>query len=670
MYRRLLPLAVIVSMLGAICPAPALALSTQAEIQMGRMDDQQIVESSVIETDPLLNEYVQSITRNLWREVARKDLPYNVKIIKDNDPNAFSTLGGYIYVNEGMIDFVQSDDELAAVLGHETGHIERRHTVTMQSKAQALNLLFGIASIFSPLLYNFGNILQAGALAKIERADELQADRTGLQLMSRAGYDPQAMETMLGHLKVLADRHESIVDKYLSSHPGSNARIAHLVGYPELDPKVVTEQQRLVQAASDAERARYSYSLWKFDQILKTDPHNTEALLGAGDDEIALGLPNKSEQTLAEVAQLGNADARDLANRRIAALRHMQDKEISLVKPDLSRLRAGLSAAQASQTQANEQIAERRDEGIDQLHTINNRVNALQYEIPDFSRINVQHGSRLDAVVKNINEMARSLNSAISDATVSLQGVGTLKKNKASGLLSESREILHEMQSTLDSKPIPTESVAVLPSYPSVLTGLRAADSDMVSAVDASRASLTLLDQSLGNLDEFFREVNRAPTNFRGDISEGEYQMLVPIMQKTMSELNNAATAASQADQVYNMARTRQLSARITLLGLGTSRERYKTLQYALKKRFHLDGIGYDRMLRDNITPGDVVVATILAADIRSTPQEIVDEMMQTKKSPVDLANAHGMHAWPLEIFTGLIYLDYTDDPVKEMQAG
>ncbi len=76
-----------------------------------------------------------------------------------------------------------------------------------------------------------------------------------------------------------------------------------------------------------------------------------------------------------------------------------------------------------------------------------------------------------------------------------------------------------------------------------------------------------------------------------------------------------------------------------------------------------MDGIDYQTMLRDNLTPGDVAVATILAADIKSTPQVIVEEMVQTKKSAVDVADEHGMHAWPLEILTGLVYLDYTDDP-------
>ena len=177
MLRRIVPIAVIISLLGAICPAPAMAMSTQQEIEMGRAYDQQIVESSVIESDPLLNQWVQGVSQKLWAETARKDVPYNIKIIDDDTINAFSTMGGYIYVDSGLLDFVQSDDELAGVVGHETGHIERRHSVTMQTKASILGLILGIASMFSPFIYNFGNLLQAGALAKMSRVDELQADR-------------------------------------------------------------------------------------------------------------------------------------------------------------------------------------------------------------------------------------------------------------------------------------------------------------------------------------------------------------------------------------------------------------------------------------------------------------------------------------------------------------
>lgn len=665
MVRRIASLALLISLLGTLVPLPARAVSTQSEIEMGRSEDEQIVDGSVIETDPLLNAYVQSITRNLWKEVARKDLPYNIKIIKDPTVNAFSTMGGYVYVNEGLVDFVQSDDELAGVLAHETGHIERRHSITLASKANALGLLFGIASIFSPLIYNFGNLMQAGVIAKMQRSDELQADRYGLQTMARAGYDPDAMHTMMAHMKVLEDGHSDLVTKYLEDHPGSDARISHLVGYPELDPTKITEEQQVVQAASDEERGRYDYSQIKFEQILKKDPTNSEALLGLGQDQIALGFPNKSEQTLGEAASNGNQQTRDLAKARILALRSAQSSHINLMRPNVDRFRAQLAQVQATQEQTNSQVSARVDEAKDQLKQVNSRMNALE---PPQVYVQPQHGSRMEAILKNVANMQRSLDSALQDSSSAIGGVGSLEKNKESGMLKEGRDILNEMSATLAVSPLPPESAAIVPQYPNVFNELTLADSDMVRTVDAARASLTLLDQSLGDVDAFFKEMQHPNQDFKGDITQSDYDRVEPVMKRTIDSLNNAASAASQAAQLYNMARTRQLSARITLLGLGTSPERYATLQHNLDYRFKSPGIDYMTMLRDNLTPGDVTVATILAADIKTTPDEIIAEMERTKKSPVDIADGHGMHAWPLEILTGLVYLDYTDDPVKEMQ--
>ena len=668
MIRKIVPLAAILSLLCASTPAPSQAMSTQAEIQLGRQEDESIVNGDVIETDPLLNSYVQSIADKLWKQVARKDVPYNVKIIKDKQVNAFSTVGGYIYVYNGLIDFVQSDDELAGVIAHETGHIERRHEVTMQSKAQALNLLFGIASMFSPLIYNFGNLLEAGAIAKMQRADELQADRTGLQLMSRAGFDPESMETMTAHLAVLEDQHSDLLTKYLQDHPGPKTRVSHLVGYPELDPKLVTEAQETVQAASDEERARYKFADVKLTDILKTDPNNAEALLELGQAQLALGYTSKSEQTLAEASQKGSPETRAAAAQEIASLRQMEAQRVTLVKPNLGKLRDLLAQAQATQIQASDQIIARRDEGRDQLKQINARTDALRYEIPNFNNVNVQHGSRLESIFKNLTSLSRSINSALGDDSDAIDGVGSLEKNKESGLLRESRDILKEMQAPLDLPTIPADSLAMLPSYPSMFAQLQQADSDMVRSVDGARVSLTALDQALGDLDALFKALAQAPVNFqRTDISEESYTNMLPILQRATTGLNQAASEASQASQLYNMARVRQISTRITLLAVGTSPERYNTLRYSLNHRFGSDGIDYTTMLRDNISPGDVAVATILAVDIKSTPEAIVSEMMKTKKSPVDLADEHGMHAWPLEILTGLVYLDYTDDPTKEM---
>jgi Zn-dependent protease with chaperone function len=669
MLRRIIPIAAILSLLCATSPAPALATSTATEIQMGQAEDQSIVEGSVIETDPLLNAYVQGVAENLWNQVARKDVPYSIKIIKANDVNSFATLGGFVYVYEGLIDFAQSDDELASVIGHETGHIERRHLLTANAKAQALNILFGIASLFSPLIYNFGNLAEAGIMAKISRSDELQADRYGLQLMSRAGYDPQAMVTMMQHLVVLQDGKSDLVTKYLEDHPEPDQRVAHLVGYPELDPKITTPAQALVQASSDEERARYDYASLRLEQILKTDPTNGEALLELGQSQLALGLTSKSEQTLAEAAQTGTPETRAAANQKILALRQLEVQRVTLTKPNLPKLQSVIEGAQASQAEAASQVQARAQEGKDQFKSIDARIDALQYEIPDFSRINVKRGSRIEAIVKNLTLMSRSINSTIDDSGAAIGGVGSLETNKETGLLKDGADIYKEMLRPFSMAPIPADALALLPQYPAMINDLSLADSDMLRSVDAARASLTMLDQSVGDLDEFLKSIDHVNVSYRdGDVGENDYLQLAPQMQRLNAEFNNAAVAASQSAQLYNLARSRQLSARITLLGLGTSPERYATLQYALQQRFGSTGVDYRTMARDGLTPGDVAAATILAADIKSTPEAVIAEAKSSGSSIIDVANAHGMHAWPLEIFLGLVYLDYTDNPDKELR--
>lgn len=668
MLARTISCTLILALLGALLPAPALAVSTQTEIEMGRAYDQQIVESSVIETDPLLNQWVQGVGNKLWIETARKDIPYNVKIIKDSEINAFSTLGGYVYVNTALLDFVQSDDELAGVIGHETGHIERRHVLTTQTKANVLNLLFGIASFFSPFIYNFGNLIEAGAIAKIQREDEIEADRYGLLLMARAGYDPEAMLSLQEHLGALEGAHSDLVTKYFEDHPGSAARIAHLEGYPELDPTKTTAPERLVWALHDLDEARYSVADIELTKFLQKNAGNAQALLGLGQAQLALGLTGRSEQTLGELSQNTTPAVRAAVTERMDALREMEVHNVDLTHPDLSGLRAGLATAQTTQDQAVAEVASRHDEGRGQLKSLQSRLDTIEYEIPDFSRIQVKPGSRLEAIEKSLNGMARSVNSAMQDAKEAIDKSGSVdpKTNRPSGLLETNAEILEEMQAPLAMNPIPSDSVATFPSYPQMFTDLSQADGEMVRAIDAGRASAMELDQGLGDLDAFVKRLQEVQLGYFGDIGKIDYDGLVPYMQKAQASLGAAAVAASQADQLYHLARSRQLAARLTLLGLGTSPQRYATLQRAINVRWNVDDLSYIDMLHDNVTPGDLAAACIIAADFNTTPQEIIRQAHDQHISVIDVANARGMHALSLNVFMGLLYFDYTDDPAKE----
>lgn len=666
--RRFVVIALSMAMLSASIPAPVFALPTSTEVQIGKEYDKQITDSTVVVTDPLLNQWVNDVTGKLWAQTARKDVPYSVKILDVSDINAFSTMGGYVYINEGTLDFVQSDDELAGVLGHETGHIERRHAVTAQNKASILNVLFGVASLFSPIMYRFGQLLQAGALARISRDDENEADKYGLMLMSRAGYDPDAMRTFMAHLGAVEDSNRDVISKYLADHPDNKKRLANLNGDPELNPSLRTDDQRVAQAIHDLDTGRYNIASMKFADVLKRKPDDATARFHLGQSQLALGQLSKGEQNLSAAAEQVSPQAKALADVRIKALRDAE-RRMNLLRPDLTPLRAQLATAQANEAQAATAIATRRQEGIDQLKSLRSRIQNIVYGIPDLSRVQPRKDSRLDTLLHNINTMSKSLDTATSKASETIGGVGSLERNKEGGLLKENADILAELQAPLKLDAPPPQALSTFPAYPRMLDSVGAADSDMVRGVDAARASLAMLDVGLGDLDLFVQELRHVNFDGTGDIALSDYHRIEPYITKAVDSLNKAAVGATQASQLFNMARARQLETRIDMLGLQESPDRYATFQHALDVRFHTKGIDYADLARQDLTPGQVASAVIVGADTNAAAPAILAEAKSTGKSVIDLANARGMYAQSLEIFLGLIYLDYTDDPDKEARG-
>jgi predicted Zn-dependent protease len=666
LFRRSGVIALIIAMLSASIPAPGLALPTPTEIQIGKEYDKQITDTTVVVTDPLLNNWINDISNKLWSQTARKDVPYSIKILDVEDINAFSTLGGYVYINIGTVDFAQSDDELAGVIGHETGHIERRHVVTSANKASILNILFGIASLFSPIIYQFGGILQAGMMAKISREDESQADKYGLMLMTRAGYDPDAMLTFMEHLGAVDKDSHDLISKYLADHPDTDKRLADLRGDPELALR--TDDQRQAQAIHDLDTARYSIAARSFSSLLEKRPDDSTARFDLGQSQLALGQVAKGEQNLSAAAEKVSPQAKLVADGRIRSLRDAE-RRLDLLHPDLAPLRAQFAQAESDEQQAAAAIATRRQQGLDQLKAIDSRVQNIVYGLPNLGNIQPRKDSRLETLEHNMNTMSKSLDVATGKARQAITGVGTLARNKQGGLLRDNQDILADLGAPLKLEAPPPQALATFSSYPRMFETLGAADADMVRAVDAARASLALLDVGANDLDAFVKSLAHASFDNFGDISLTDYKRIEPIMNKTVDSLNKAAVGAAQASQLFNMARSRQLEVRIDSLGLQESPDRYATFQHALDTRFHTDGLTYDQMVQQDLTPGEVAAAVIVGADTNAAAPAIIAEAKASGKSIIDLANARGMYAQALEVFLGLLYLDYTDDPDKERLA-
>src|SRR3954447_19840808 len=135
---------------------PQLALiSEQQEVQLGRDYDQRIQRLLGVYPDPRLQEYVDRIGQKLAAGAERQDLAWTFRVVDDPVVNAFALPGGHVYVTRGLMTHLTSEAQLAAVVGHEIGHVTARHSVTQMSKARIARIGLLAGSVLSPTLAGY-----------------------------------------------------------------------------------------------------------------------------------------------------------------------------------------------------------------------------------------------------------------------------------------------------------------------------------------------------------------------------------------------------------------------------------------------------------------------------------------------------------------------------------
>ncbi|MGD8827087.1 MAG: M48 family metalloprotease [Gammaproteobacteria bacterium] len=182
--------------------------------------------------DRQLVAYVRQVGQRLASVSDRPDLPYEFHVLDNNTPNAWALPGGKIAINRGLLVQLQSEAELAAVLGHEIVHAAAGHTA--QAIQRGLLLQAGIAAVAASAAderYAGAAIGGAGIAAqlisqKYSREAELEADRYGMQYMKRAGYDPSAaISLQQTFVKLFENRRADWLEGLFASHPPSRERV-------------------------------------------------------------------------------------------------------------------------------------------------------------------------------------------------------------------------------------------------------------------------------------------------------------------------------------------------------------------------------------------------------------------------------------------------------------
>ncbi len=654
-WKRGLALLTLTAMCVSLAPLPAAAESTQQEIQQGQLEARDVDAQNAFVTDPVLNAWVSSIAANLAKYRARPDINYQFKIVDTNDINAFSLPGGFTYVNFGLLNYVNSDDELAGVLGHEIGHTERRNQVTLQAKAQALNLILGIASIFNPFIYRFGNLIGGAALEKMSRIDELQADQYGLLLMSRAGYDPNAMVSFQYRLGKEFGQSANGIEKYFEDHPDSSDRVAHLMGYPELSQ--TNYEQITAQAIHDEDEGRYAYALTKYDAVLQAEPANQLALLHKGQVELALGSFEKSQMALSAVQNDKSATsaATSAATREMTLLPDRPKPGDALLHPNLTPVKQQLAQTLAQTKSDQTAVADRIKLAKDDLNRFDARLNNLQYEIPNYNNVDVRPNSRVEGVIYDLYHMFKDIN-LIFDKSSFLIG-------QSDGIIRDDLGVIDQMQAPLNSKYVGGDTLRLLPYYGDIDKEMQASSGELVSSVTAARGAVALGWQSLAAVDAYFRKLDTLNLTFGGDYSPRDAQDLKPLAIAAETQLDAAAAAAESAQTMFYAAQARQIQARITLLGVGYPQGRYDTLTHVIDKRLNVDAPTYDEALKLGISPGDVAAASWLAAEEKVPVSTVINEQRSVGHSYTDMALGRHLSMESMEVVLGLMWEGYAEKP-------
>ncbi len=219
-------------------------MSESQELAMGRGYSQQILKENPRYADEKLQAYVQQVGERVAKHSHRSNLQYHFTVVDSPDINAFALPGGYIYINRGLLAYLNSEAELAAVLGHEVGHVTARHSVQQQSQASAWGILGQAVAIGTGVgaAADVTNALGSVVVKGYGRDMELEADGLGAQYLARSGYDPQAMIEVI---KVLKNQElfardqalkrgqavpESSYHGVFDSHPDNDRRLQQVIG--------------------------------------------------------------------------------------------------------------------------------------------------------------------------------------------------------------------------------------------------------------------------------------------------------------------------------------------------------------------------------------------------------------------------------------------------------
>ena len=203
-----------------------LPISTDKEVEIGRGIAATIAGRFPVSTDAALTRYVNLVGLTVASQAPRADITYRFGVLETPIVNAYAAPGGYIFITKGSLDLIRSESELAGVLAHEVGHVNRRHVIEQIRKSDTMREVKSSLDLQGSALDHVVGAGTDALFTGLSRGDELEADSLGLEYASSAGYDPGGLAAFIGRL----DQHagEGPVSEFFATHPKPNERVERL----------------------------------------------------------------------------------------------------------------------------------------------------------------------------------------------------------------------------------------------------------------------------------------------------------------------------------------------------------------------------------------------------------------------------------------------------------
>ena len=297
---------------------PADALTTRQERELGDKLLEAVHAHYDVINDPLINDYIDSLGEKLTRELPPQPFEFSYHVIREDKFNAFAGPGGNIFIFSGLIEAMDTENELAAIMAHEIAHVTAGHIPDMIERSQRTGYA-SMAGMIAGILVGLGGAPSAGAAISLgsiaagqtmmlsySREHELQADFLGLKTLEDAGYHEYGMLSALKRIRSREWFGEDEIPTYLKTHPAAAERMAMLGGTMTADPAALKNTYAFDRARMRimALYGNRGNALNRLSRMARADPENPAIQYGLGLVLAEGGNPEKGISHLETAASL------------------------------------------------------------------------------------------------------------------------------------------------------------------------------------------------------------------------------------------------------------------------------------------------------------------------------------------------------------------------------